>query len=262
MGTDETSARLWYQSFTDPDVDAPYFRRLRGYVQSVTPPGFESVVHGIQPGDRYLHPITEFRCAGQVIANAVSAQEEGYDAFVIGHFQEPALREARAAVDIPVIGLGEVTMLHACTLGRKVGLVTINPVFIPYHEDQIAHHGIAERVVAVRAIEAQVADFNTAFDDEHTYRRMRDEFMRQAKPLLDLGVDVIIPAGGYPMLLFSREQSFTIDGATVLNGIPVAVAAAQTAVSLKRLNGTATSRRSAFALPVDEAIKEFREHFV
>jgi Asp/Glu/hydantoin racemase len=152
-------------------------------------------------------------------------------------------------------------MLHACTLGRRVGLVTINPVFVPYHEDQIAGHGLAERVVAVRSIEAQVSDFNRAFDDESLYQRMRDEFVRQAKPLLDAGVDVIIPAGGYPMLLFSREQSFTIEGATVLNGLPVALAAAQGAVQLKRLNGTATSRRSAFGLPVPEAIKEFREHF-
>ena len=262
MGNEDTPARLWYQSFTDPEVDAPYFRRLGEYLQSVTAPGFESVVHGIQPGDRYLHPITEFRCAGQVIANAVSAQEEGYDAFVIGHFQEPALREARAAVDIPVIGLGEATMLHACTLGRKAGLVTINPVFVPYHEDQIARHGLTERVVAVRAVAAQVADYNRAFDDADLYRRMRDEFVAQAKPLLEVGVDVIIPAGGYPMLLFSREQGFAIDGAAVLNGLPVAVAAAETAVSLKRLNGTATSRRSAFALPVAEAIEEFREHFV
>jgi allantoin racemase len=258
----DTPTRLWYQSFTDPDVDAPYFRRLSQYIQSVTGSGFESVVHGIHPGDRYLHPITEFRCAAQVIANALTAQEEGYGAFVIGHFQEPALREARAAVDIPVIGLGETTMLHACTLGRKIGLVTINPVFIPYHEDQISGHGLAERVIAVQAVQAQVADFNRAFDDEEVYRRMREEFVRQAKPLLEAGVDVIIPAGGYPMLLFSGERSFTVEGAAVLNGLPLVVAAAQTAVWLKRLNGTGTSRRAAFALPVAEAIEEFRDHFV
>ena len=34
---------------------------------------------------------------------------------------------------------------------------------------------------------------------------------------------MVIPAGGYPMLLFGREPAFTIDGATVLNGLPVAV---------------------------------------
>ena len=151
MSSDGTPTRIWYQSFTDPDVDGSYFGRLRDYVRSVTASGFESVLHGIQPGDRYLHPITEFRCAGQVIVNAVTAQEQGYAAFVIGHFQEPALSEARAAVDIPVIGLGEATMLHACTLGRKAGLVTINPAFVPYHEDQIARHGLADRIVGRRS---------------------------------------------------------------------------------------------------------------
>jgi allantoin racemase len=151
------SSRVWYQSFTDPDVDAAYFDRLSAYLRSVAGPGIEVDAHGIQPGDRYLHPITEFRCAAQVIANALEAQDRGYAAFVIGHFQEPALNEALAAVDIPVIGLGEASMFHACTLGRKVGLVTINPVFVPYHEEQIARHGLGERVVAVRAVQAQVA---------------------------------------------------------------------------------------------------------
>jgi allantoin racemase len=90
---------------------------------------------------------------------------------------------------------------------------------------------------------------------------MREDFVRQVKPMLELGVDVIIPAGGYPMLLFGRERSFTIEGAVVLNGLPVAVAAAETAVRLRRLNGTGTSRRAAYALPVPEAVEEFQQHF-
>jgi allantoin racemase len=257
----QTTVRVWYQSFTDPDVDAPYFGRLREYARAVAGPGVELDVYGIQPGDRYLHPITEFRCAAQVIANALNAQREGYDAFVIGHFQEPALAEARAALKIPVIGLGEATMLHACTLGRKVGLVTINPIFIPYHEDQIARHGLAQRVVAVRAVEGQVDQFNRAFEDEREYRRMRDDFVRQIEPMLALGIDVVIPAGGYPMLLFAREASFAIEGATVLNGLPVAIAAAATAVRLARLNGTGTSRCGTFALPAAEAVDEFERTF-
>lgn len=250
--------RLWYQSFTDPDVDGPYFERLTAFVRSVVGDGVEVDVHGIQPGDRYLHPITEFRCAAQVIRNALTAEAQGYDAFVIGHFQEPALREARAAVKIPVVGLGEATMLYGCMVGRKLGLVTINPIFIPYHEDQIAGHGLQQRVVAVRAVQAQVADYNRAFEDEAVYSRMRDEFVEQVRPMLDLGIDVVVPAGGYPMLLFGREQGFTVDRAVVLNGLPVTLAAAETAVRLERLNGTVTSRRDTYALPVPEAVEEFR----
>jgi hypothetical protein len=110
-------------------------------------------------------------------------------------------------------------------------------------------------------VDADVADYNRAFDDEQVYARMREDFIRQVKPMLDLGVDVIIPAGGYPMLLLGREPSCKIDGAVVLNGLPIAIAAAETAIRLARLNGTGTSRRAAYGLPVPEAIAEFREHF-
>ena len=180
---------------------------------------------------------------------------------MIGNFQEAGLAGARSAVRIPVIGLGEATMLHACTLGRKIGLIATTPVHIPYHQDQIARHGLHRRVIAVQAVQADVGRFNRAFDDEREYRSLREAFVAQAEPMLGLGIDVIIPAGGYPMLLFTRERSFAIGGATVLNGLPVAVAAAETAIRLSRLNGTGTSRRTAYALPPSEAVTEFRSAF-
>jgi allantoin racemase len=257
---DSAPTRLWYQSFTDPVVDAPYFTRLEAYLDAISRPESRVRLAGIQPGDRYLHPVTEFRCAAQVIASALSAEREGYDAFVVGHFQEPGLLEAKAAVQIPVIGLGEATMLSACALGRKIGLVTINPVFIPYLEDQVVRHGLERRVIAVRAILAQTEQFNRAFDDERAYAELRAEFVRQAAPMLDLGVDAIILAGGYPMLLFAGEERFTVNGAIVVNGLPVTIAAAETAVRLRRLNGTGTSRAT-YPLPPAEAIAEFSNAF-
>ena len=63
------------------------------------------------------------------------------------HFQDPGLSEAKSAVDIPVLGLGETTLHFSLTLGRKIGLVTINPAFIPWHEDQIIKYGMQQRVV-------------------------------------------------------------------------------------------------------------------
>jgi allantoin racemase len=177
---------------------------------------------------------------------------------VIGHFTDAGLAEARSAVRIPVIGLGEATMLHACTLGRKTGLVAVNPVSIPSLEDQIARHGLQGRVIAVQAVQPEPGQFNRAFDDEGEYRSVREAFAAAAELMLGLGIDVIIPAGGYPMLLFTREPSFDIGGATVLNGLPVTVAAAETAIRLSRLNGTGTSRRTAYALAPGEAVAEFR----
>ena len=62
--------RIWYQSFTDPDADRPYFTRLKDYLGSVASPGCQVEAFGIQPGARYPGPITDFRCAAQAIANA------------------------------------------------------------------------------------------------------------------------------------------------------------------------------------------------
>ena len=56
-----------------------------------------------------------------------------------------------------MLGLGETTLYHACTLGRKLGLVTINPTFIPWHEDQVIRYGLQQRVIGVRAVDAKVA---------------------------------------------------------------------------------------------------------
>src|SRR5262245_39306997 len=128
MAEPSRPARLWYQSFVHPVEQAPYIERLQALLDA----GIRFEVHGLDPPDHLFHPLTEFRCAAQTIRNALDAEREGYDAFVIGHFQEPGLLEIRGAVDIPVIGLGEATLLAALSMGRQLGLVTIDPVFIDW----------------------------------------------------------------------------------------------------------------------------------
>jgi Asp/Glu/hydantoin racemase len=253
----EPPARIWYQSFVDPEEQRPYMRRLEDSLAAQAAPGVRFEVHGVSPPDRYLSSLTEFRCAAQAIRSAVEAERQGYDAFVIGHFQEPGLIECRSAVDIPVVGLGEVTMLYACVLGRTFGLVTINPVFIPWHRDQIVRLGLAQRAVGVRAIDTQVATYMGAFEDDVAYQQVKDDFRRQALPLVEAGAEVVIPAGGLPMLLLAREPRFEIQGAAVLNGIAVVAAMAETAVRLFRTTGVAASRQGTFAKAPPEAIREF-----
>ena len=240
-------ARLWYQSFVHPTEQAPYIERLQAALDTAASPGIRFEVHGLDPPDRHFHPLTEFRCAAQTIRNALEAERAGYDAFVIGHFQEPGLLEIRGAVDIPVIGLGEANLLTALSMGRTLGLVTISPVFIEWHERQVRAHGLNERVVGVRAIQMDLAGFMRAFTDDADYRRVRADFMEQVRPLVEAGAEVIIPCGGLPMLLFARECPFVIDGALVVNGIVVAAKAAEMALSLRRLTGSVVSRRGTYA---------------
>jgi allantoin racemase len=250
-------ARLWYQSFVHPTEQAPYIERLQGLLDAVASPGIRFEVHGLDPPDHLFHPLTEFRCAAQTIRNALEAERAGYDAFVIGHFQEPGLLEIRAALDIPVVGLGEATLLAGLSMGRRLGLVTIDPVFIPWHERQVRAHGLGERVAGVRAIHADLPGFMRAFTDQASYARVRADFVEQVRPLVAAGAEVIIPAGGLPMLLFARECPFVIDDALVLNGIAVVAKAAEMALALRRITGAVVSRRSTYAKASAACVKEY-----
>jgi len=252
--------KIWYQSFVDPDQQAAYCRQLAQALKGMAGRAVRYDVHGIAPPDLELHRLTEFRCARQVIRNAVTAQRRGYDAFAIGHFQDGGLYEARAAVDMPVLALGEAAMLYACMLGRKIALITINPVFIPMHEEQIQRYGLSGRVVAVKALETDPAMLVRAFTDRGTFDRVLQQFRAYAEPLVKDGVEVIIPAGGLPALLFTRLKRFTVGNALVLNCIAVLAKMAETAVALQRLDGTGTSRASTFQQPSPKALQEFLDH--
>jgi Asp/Glu/hydantoin racemase len=190
-------ARLWYQSFVHPIEQAPYIGKLQGQLDAVAAPGIKFEVRGLDPPDHLFHPLTEFRCAAQTIRNALEAERAGYDAFVIGHFQEPGLLEIRGAVDIPVIGLGEATLLAALSMGRRLGLVTIDPVFVDWHERQVRAHGLDQRVAGVRALRMDLPGFMRAFTDEAAYAKVRADFVEQVRPLVGAGAEVIIPAGGF-----------------------------------------------------------------
>jgi Asp/Glu/hydantoin racemase len=251
------NARIWYQSFVHPVEQAPYIGRLQGLLDQVAGPGVRFEVNGLDPPDHSFHALTEFRCAAQVIRNALSAEKAGYDAFVLGHFQEPGLLEIRGSVDIPVISLGEANLLAALAMGQKIGLVTIDPIFIPWHERQMRHHGLMDRYAGTMALKMNLPLFMKAFTEEKTYAEVRASFVEQVSPLFAAGAEVIIPAGGLPMLLFAREKPFVIDGAPVLNGIAVVAKAAEMALALKQQTGVFVSRRGTYAKAPPDSIAEF-----
>lgn len=246
--------RVCYQSFTHPEETGAYHKKLSAFLAAAARPDTRIDVQGMVPPSR-KHRITELRCAVEVVRNAIRAEQAGYDAFVVGHFQDAGLWEARASVRIPVIGLGESAMLHACVLGRKIGLITIDPLFIPIHEEQIERYGLQHRVVMTVAVQSGTSDYERAFADPDFARAVRAKYVKQIQPLIDRGIEVIIPAGGLPLMLLADGGPLDAGGAIVLNGLAVSVKAAEVAVELRRQYGTEPSRASTFLLPTDAAVK-------
>ncbi len=61
--------------------------------------------------------------APEIIKMAVRAEREGYDAVVLYCFSDPALAACREAVQIPVVGGGQASLLLAPLVGRQAGLL-------------------------------------------------------------------------------------------------------------------------------------------
>jgi Asp/Glu/hydantoin racemase len=246
--------RIWVQGATDRVHMAPYISRVEAHLREVLDPEFDFTFNSTTPPATTTHALTEYRIGAAFVRGAVKAEKEGYDGMMITHFQDAALAEVKSVAKMPVLGLGETTLFHALTLGRRIGLVTINPTFIPWHEDQVVRYRIQDRVVGVRAVNAQVGDYIDAFASNASFKKLKPKWDKECRALLDAGADVIVPAGGLPMMLFSG----TFEGAPVVNGVTLLAKSTEMAIKLREKAGMFTvSRRSNYVHPPEKALKEF-----
>lgn len=254
--------RIWAQGATDQVAHHNYLEALLPHMKACCDPDFALEFKTMTPSVTTVHALSEHRFSRQVIRGAIQAERENYDVFFMNHFQDVGLYDARASVNIPVLGLGEATLLHACTMGRKLGLLAINPAFIPAHAEQVHRYGLQQRVAGIRAIDANIADYMEAFAAPTKRAELWAQFEDEARCLIDAGADIIVPTGGIPMMLFGDDPGANVDGAPILNGVTVVIKAAEMAVKLQRLGFPVISRhpQSGFALPSQQTLAEFLNH--
>jgi len=251
--------KIWWQSFIDATSSAAYMARLSEYLNAIAAPGTHVEVHGISPPDRGFSRLSEFRCAIIAIDNGIAAAEAGYDAVVMGHFQDPGLYELKSAVDVPVIGTGEATLHFAAQMGRRIGLVTLDDVFCTMHLEQGDLYGLSGRVSHVAGLNADPSDFSAAFGGDTAAKdRMIAALRRVAEPMVAGGADVIVPAGVLPGLLVGGEYGLRIGHAPVVNCAAVALMQAEMQVRLARLNGIAPAGGRFCARAPQQAVDDFR----
>jgi allantoin racemase len=250
--------RIVWQGFTDPVANKSYVDRLTTYLNEVADADFDFEFRGISPPDYYVHRLTEWRCAVQALAGAIDAERDGVDGIILGHFQDAGLWELRSAVSVPVVGLGESAMLHALTLGYTFGLVTIDPNFVEWHEQQVRQYSLDRRCVGVRGMTTSVDLYMQAFaGDDAAIREVAHQFEALGRELADAGAEVLVPAGGLPALLLGTRNGYAIDGAVVLNANAIAAKYAEVAVKMRAISGTGPSRKGTFRQASAEALDEF-----
>ncbi|MER1966461.1 aspartate/glutamate racemase family protein [Castellaniella sp. GW247-6E4] len=234
--------KIWHQSFTVlGDLEA-YHESLKRHFALVARPGTEIDLHGMQPGtyrsnypgSDICHAAFQYVHGVQFMTAALKAQEQGYDVYAISTLPEPALREIRALVDIPVVGYGESAMLMACMLGRKFGVL----LFIDDMKELVAenarNHGLSERFVGAVPVGFAFNDVLKAFEDP---TELIERFRIAARMLIAQGADVIIPGEAPLNVLLAQNGVSEVDGVPVLDSLAAWVKQAEALGDLRNICG-------------------------
>jgi allantoin racemase len=248
------SIRIWHQSFTVLSDLGAYDAALKAHFRRVARPDTEVVMHGMRPGTYPSnYPGTDIRYAAvqhlhslQFIEAGVAAEREGFDAYAISTLPDPALREIRSLLRIPVVGYGESAMLTACLLGRRFAVMVFISELTDLIADNVRRYGLAERFAGASDVGFRFTDVLQAFGDPAP---LIERFRAAARQRIAAGAEVIIPGEAPLCVLLASHGVSEVDGVPVLDSLSCWVKHAEMLVDLKRQSGVERCQRGYFNEP-------------
>jgi len=263
---EDVKMRIWHQSFSDLDRAPVYRRTLADHARQVLEPGIDVRVHGLRPGTygeqyapihairyRYLEALNE----AQICEAALVAQREGYDAFALGCFHDPALREARSLGDIPVVGLSETCLLVACSLAPHFAMISLNRDQQAQHEELASAYGLASRVAAVIPMHPGIDEYMLEADDATTVP-IFEGFIAACRKALAAGAELIVPGDGFLNEFLYRRRFVAFEGAPVMDALGVLFHYAAFMARMRSSIGLRPSRLHHYATPPADVLEQAR----
>jgi len=229
--------KIWCQScgaFGKDAVWNDYERTLIAHARKVTRPGTKVELHGVEttiPGiDRYHSSQT--LCGIESIRNAIRAEREGFNAFVMINTRDAAFREIKELVDIPTVFMLENSILFALMLGPKFAFVTHNQDLLLRLTELTQQYGLAEHMVPGGHLDLSYSDWPQLFGDPQRYVK---SITGKIKELVALGANVLI-SSALPLNMWLLMQNLIeIDGARILDGFGCALKTAELMVDLREI---------------------------
>jgi len=262
----ESSMKLWYQSMTRADLFGSYVRALGGLLDGLKRPGTTIDVHGMTRvgGLGRQQSYLDFLEMPEVLDNVARAAAEGYDAFLVGHFTDTAVHEAREITRMPVLGLCESTLHVACMMGASFSLVTLSEKSRSHVLANVRRYGLEHYLAEAPTLALdRPIDLDRAFSDPAEAKRVCDQFLAVARASTARGAEVVIAAGGVLMALLARAGIHEVQpGVPLLNGITALVKAGEMVADMNRIMGGAfVSKRLAYAPPPAAQLAEIRRYY-
>jgi Asp/Glu/hydantoin racemase len=183
------------------------------------------------------------------------------DAFVIGSFSEPFLRQSRSAVDIPVLSLPESSFLTACSLAERFALITLSPKYARRVSEVVVRHHMEPRVAGVYPIgdDLKEREIDHALSEPGPVLRMIEEAATQA---VAAGADVLILAEGILNEVAYFNGLRELQGASVMDAVGVTLMHAEMQVRMKRKLGLGVGRAWSYPKAPAELMSAMRRNLL
>lgn len=239
--------KIWFQKHTVegrlPLLDRWYAEHLRAAVS-------DDVVIDVHtlPAEAYPRSIpegvvrygaVESFFSSYFAQQALEADRQGYDAFVIGTSQDPGLREARTLARIPVLGYGETAFHMAAMTGHRFGVVGFIPELAEPIRENIVAAGLRDRLSGFHYVRGGQESVVAALQGDA--EQFLTDFRVAAREAIAAGAQVLVPGEGLPNEILWSSGVQDVDGVPILDADGLLVS---TAEFLVRLNDNGIMRRS------------------
>lgn len=199
-----------------------------------------------------------------LIEKIIQAAQEGFDAVVVGCNGDSGVKEARSAVDIPVVGLTESSVMLAKMYGFKSAIITIRDTWVQPIESKIYLYGVRECLIdykPVRYFDMNYAELISCFKGEKN--GIVGKFEEVARECIKDGADVIINGCAFTGPAFSLLGYTQVPGTGVpiIDSTAVGIKFAEVLADLKRNFGMikSRSRTSIYRTPEKEKLDEIKK---
>ena len=253
--------KIWYQSLFDAGRVPAYFDGVKKRVGAIARPGTEVHLHSMPegvygsrtPAECVIYPYIASLHAQIILDNARRAQAEGYDVFALSSVQDPAIQEARALLDIPVVGYGEAAMHFACLLGSRFVIIVFGERFDQMLDVRVRELGLAGRALPTMQMErTSFGDVAKGLEDATD---IVQAFTHTAREAIALGAEAIIPGQLYLSEAITRAGVTRIDEVPIVDGLAAVVKMAEVMADFRRLGITVTRRGYTHAQPPKDVLE-------
>jgi allantoin racemase len=229
----------------NPNTSVSMTDHMRRELEPIVRPGTELTVTCPERGPISIESAYDEALAVPPTLELVrKANREGYDAVILACFSDPGLYAAKEISDILVVGIQEVSLRVATTLGARFTILTLFKERIPHKENDVWRNRLTPYLASVRELGMSVLE--TDERPEEAKRRIKEVARKAVED--DLAEVIVLGCAG--MVGYAEEAAREL-GIVVID--PTSVTLKYTEAMVEA--GIVQSKRAFYARPPEKLIK-------